>query len=544
MRQVSKPTTPAEMYDRALHYARDRHLPADYPRPHPTADWPAENVTLLENYCEWLRAGGASPAVIRTIYLPMAGHVLGLALKPHPQLDLETDIQKGLDFLKAKQMSAEWTDICRNSLLRFRRFLRHQRGQVETKATPYQSQPHTEGLPSWLVNELEHYQHLQQRNWRPARLQESIGRFWYAHLRIWRFLCEKWGVKELAEVKRQQLVAYVDQALTAGSAISSINSDLRYFHAFLKFLQDQEYPIPQALLRFPGLKPPERLPKFLTDAQVRLLRDDFEQRVAAAPGFRQRRDALLDRAAFYLLWQSGMRVGEVEELRLEDLDLENRRLMVRQGKGLKDRTVWMTDTAVRAVQDYLQVRGSGPTDHIFLYRNQPLCKDLIGARIKAAGERVGVKVHPHRLRHTAATQLLNAGCRVTSIQKFLGHKELSTTMIYARVHDQTVAQDYYAAISEVEKRLELVTPSEAAPQTFQKDQREQLLVLAAQLTQPELSVADRLQIAAEMSRLLLGDGEIPVQSPQNNNGRKPWEHPPPSPVFLGPRKFNPILCGC
>ncbi len=105
---------------------------------------------------------------------------------------------------------------------------------------------------------------------------------------------------------------------------------------------------------------------------------------------------------------------------------------------MKDRTVYLTVTTLHALEAYLAVRGPGPTDHVFLYRNQPLCKDLIHGRLKAAGERVGVKVYAHRLRHTTATQLLNAGCPVTSIQKFLGHKKLNTTMVYARAHDQTV----------------------------------------------------------------------------------------------------------
>jgi hypothetical protein len=68
---------------------------------------------------------------------------------------------------------------------------------------------------------------------------------------------------------------------------------------------------------------------------------------------------------------------------------------------------------------------------------------------------VGVKVHPHRLRHTCATQLLNAGCRVTSIQRFLGHNKLNTTMIYARAHDKEVAQDYFKAMESVERRMEI-----------------------------------------------------------------------------------------
>ena len=502
MRKAYKPSTPAEMYDRALHYAHDSRLPRDYPRPHPTAEWPAENIRVLEEYCEWLRAGGASPAVIRTIYLPMAGHVLGLALKPHPQLDLDIDLQSGLDFLKAKQMSAEWTDICRCSMLKFRRFLCHQRGQIESKVTPYEPKRDAEGLPDWLVNELERFQHVQQRNWREARLDHQIRRFWISHLRVWRFLCEQRGVKELADVKRKHLLDFTDQRLTAKYAASTINTDLRTFQGFLKFLQQEGYAVPQSLFRIPNLKQPDPLPKFLTDEQVRKLRDEIERHVAQVENFRQRRDALLDRAAFYLLWQSGLRTGEVEELRLEDLDLQGKRLMVRKSKALKDRTVFMTDTTVQAMREYLAVRGPGPTEHVFLYRNQPLCKDLVPARIKAAGGRAGVKVHPHRLRHTAATQLLNAGCRVTSIQKFLGHKELSTTMIYACVHDQTVADDYYTAMQQIEKRLDLLGTRQETSAPINENERTQLLVLTTQLEQPELSLETRLEIAAQIRQVL------------------------------------------
>jgi integrase/recombinase XerC len=502
VKHVYKPSTPAEMYDRALLYARDKRLPPDYPKPRPTSEWPPENIALLEEYCEWLRAGGASPAVIRIIYLPMAGHVLGLALKPHPQLDLEGDLQRGLDFINAKRMSAQWTDVCRCAMLKFRRFLSHRRGLVESKVTPYEHKRDSQGLPLWLVRELERFQHIQQRNWREARLEYAIRRFWAVHLHLWRFLCEKCGVKRLADVRRKHLLDFMDGRLSAGYAASTINTEVRSFLGFLAFLQEEGYPVPRSLFRVPGLKQGEPLPKFLTDEQVRLVRDEFERRVAQARDFRQRRDALLDRAAFYLLWQSGLRKGEVEELRLEDLDLEGKRLTVRQAKGLKDRTVYMTDTTVRAVREYLALRGPGPTTHVFLYRNQPISKDLVAARLKAAGERVGVKVHPHRLRHTMATQLLNAGCRVTSLQKFLGHKELSTTMIYARVHDQTVADDYYAAMDQVEKRLDLPGAHEEESGPIAETERVQLLELTAQLEQPKLNLKKRLKIVAHMRYML------------------------------------------
>jgi site-specific recombinase XerC len=70
-------------------------------------------------------------------------------------------------------------------------------------------------------------------------------------------------------------------------------------------------------------------------------------------------DDMRDRAMFTLLLRCGLRLGEVEELRVEDLDLANRKLMVRQGKGRKDRAIYLTDTAMHAVREYLTVRGQG-----------------------------------------------------------------------------------------------------------------------------------------------------------------------------------------
>lgn len=275
------------------------------------------------------------------------------------------------------------------------------------------------------------------------------------------------------------------------------------------------------------------MPRFLTDAQVRALRDDLEHRVETADNAAHRRDALLDRACFYLLWQSGLRRGEVEDLRLEDLDLDGLRLTVRRGKGQVDRTVFLTNTAVGALRAFLSVRGPGPTDHVFLYRNQALSKDLIHGRLKACGERVNVPVYAHRLRHTCATQLLNAGCRITSIQKFLGHKKLNSTLIYARVHDQTVAEDYYQAMSSVERRLELMGQPEEEENPLHEDARDLILALTERLSEPELSLAARLAVARQIRQALLVETpafslEIPVPISTLN---APFEHPPPEGIL-------------
>jgi hypothetical protein len=164
----------------------------------------------------------------------------------------------------------------------------------------------------------------------------------------------------------------------------------------------------------------------------------------------------------------------------------------------------LTDIVVGAVRAYLSVRGLATADHLFLYGNAPVCKDLIRSRLKVAGERVGVKVYPHRLRHTTATQLLNAGCRVTTIQKLLDHQPLNSTMVYARVHDRTVAEDYYAAMEVVEQRLEAIPPEteENAEPPVNDNERTHLLDLATQLAQPELSTQTRLDLVDRMYRVL------------------------------------------
>lgn len=442
-----------------------------------------------------------SELVTKLFHTPMAGHVFGLTLKYHAELDLEHDLDCALEYVKSKGVGESWLKNCRLALAKFRRFLRLERGLgEESHVTPFDSARVTAGLPIWLVNELDRYQRLMQKNWRDARIEQNIRRFWSGYLRMWRYFVEEQNIHELKDLKRQHVMEYIDHRLSKGYTVTGVNGDLRNLHTFLLFLQEEGYAVPQSLLKIPGLKQPEPLPRYLTDEQMKKLREEIECGMREAKLASHRRLALLIRAAFYLLWQGGLRLGEVEELRLEDIDSPQKRLSVRDGKGKKDRTVYLTETAIRALQEYLQVRGEGSGDHVFLYCNAPLRKDLIRAQLKYAGERVGVKVFPHRLRHTCATQLLNAGCRVTSIQRFLGHKELSSTMVYARAHDQTVAEDYFAAMQRVEERLEIVSEpkQEINDEVVKVQDQTQVFELIERLELPELSYKERLDIAAQL----------------------------------------------
>jgi len=482
--------------------------------PQPTAAWPPENVVLLEQFQEWLLSSGASPEVVKVVDLPMAGHVLGLSLKPPAQLDLKADLQRAMEYISAKQVSQQWLDVCRGALAKFGLFLAQQRGQPEISlpAPSVNLDHYCRGFPEWLVIALQHYQRLRQRNWRPGHLDKQLWSFWNSHTHLFRWLLERYPIGQIADIKRQSILDYFDDYLAKGYAISTINKHLRCFQAVLHYLQEQGQLVPQVLLRLPGLKEPDCLPRFLTDEQICRVRAELEARVEQARTPVQQRDALLDRAAFYLMWQAGLRLAEVEALAVTDVDLGGRNLMVRDGKGRADRMVYLTDRAVSSLQAYLARRGMGGSDHIFLYRHRSVRKDLFQARLKATGQRVGVKVSPHRLRHTYATQLLNAGCPVTSIQKLMGHRHLSTTMIYARVHDRTVADDYYVAMKWIEQGLNLAEPVADQSRSSQPD-RNCLLNLTNQLAEPDLAQETRLALVAQMCDLLLAEISPETEQP-------------------------------
>jgi integrase len=175
----------------------------------------------------------------------------------------------------------------------------------------------------------------------------------------------------------------------------------------------------------------------------------------------------MDRAWFLLMLHSGLRTGEVRRLHLADLDLDGRRVRVEQSKGLKDRVVCLSAGAVRALQEYLELRGPAEAlpDHLFVYRHAPLSRSYCYERLRTYGQRCGVRVTPHQLRHSCATLLLNAGAPILTVQAILGHQHVDTTLGYARLYDGTVAADYYRAMAQVENRLALPENATVPPPT-------------------------------------------------------------------------------
>jgi integrase/recombinase XerD len=297
-------------------------------------------------------------------------------------------------------------------------------------------------LPPWLTVLLEEYLVYQQRRWKPSQARHHARTRAQALRQTWRWLVEEQEVSSFAALGRQDVHAYVQARLETGLSASTLNRELRDLWAFLRFLEERGQPISPGVFRVARLKEHKPLPRFLDKPSYQRLKTQLLNETESSL-----RDDQLDRTWFYLLAHAGLRLGELCELRLSDLDLAGQRLAHRQGKGQRDRILPLTTTTCQILANYLAVRGHALTDHLLIFGQQPIKPRLVQTSLNRYGAAVGVAVSPHRLRHTLATRLVNAGMDIISIQRLLGHEKLDTTMIYAHVYDTTMEQDFRQAMA-------------------------------------------------------------------------------------------------
>ncbi len=301
-------------------------------------------------------------------------------------------------------------------------------------------QRYWEGLPLWLTECLEPYIHYWQQHWKPSQVAHHSRTRLQTLRGIWRWLLDEEHIGSLADLHRVHVQHFVDTRLTTGISPSTVNRELSELWALLRYYEERGVAICPSVFRVPRPKEGERLPRFLSEDAYRRLEQQVIQTTQAGT-----RDDWLDRAWFYLFSEAGLRLGEVCDLQLGDIDLTAQRLLVRSGKGNRDRSVPLSPKLQTVLRDYLPVRGLAQSDHLLLYEEQPLKPTLIQGRLRRYGQQVRVDVSPHRLRHTLATRLLNEGMPITSLQHLLGHEHVATTLLYARVHNETVQQDYERA---------------------------------------------------------------------------------------------------
>ena len=166
-------------------------------------------------------------------------------------------------------------------------------------------------------------------------------------------------------------------------------------------------------------KKDKKLPEVLTKNEVRDLIEST--------------DTVKSRLIVSLLYSTGLRVSELVNLKMSDLNLEDKTGWVRRGKGSKDRLFMMSESLSKELKEYFESKGK---ENEFVFsKNKPLTTRNIQKIIKGASRRSGItkKTTPHTLRHSFATHLLEQGIDIRVIQAMLGHSSLSTTQVYTHV---------------------------------------------------------------------------------------------------------------
>ncbi len=254
----------------------------------------------------------------------------------------------------------------------------------------------------------------------------------------------EWLPAPVVQAGRKEIGSYVDYLLRKHRSPKTITCHLQTIRLFFDYLINDE----GMTIINPVTKVSIRLPKPLP----RHLKDDDVQRLLAVV-----RDPR-DRAMVILMLRCGLRVEEVSRLTVDVVELSRRRLFIARGKGGKDRVVYLSDDARSALEAYLSIRSSKARG-LFLVqkgplKGAPLSVRGIQKRIEYYAKRSKVKVSCHQLRHTMATQLLNADAALVTIQDLLGHGQITTTQRYCWVSNLKVQRDYYKAIEVVLQRTQ------------------------------------------------------------------------------------------
>lgn len=285
--------------------------------------------------------------------------------------------------------------------------------------------------------------------WPAAKRRERAMNLLVEIKNLWNWFLKYRPITWPGDIGLKDLWAYQTDQQAKGLSAGTINRRIDYVIGIIRELAEKDQPVDQSVFRIRYIPRPESLPKHLSADESQRLENFILQRLNTTDI-----NLRLENAWILLMLHSGLRVGECVDLHLQDIDLPGKRLIIRAGKGQRDRLVYLSESACQAIQIYLQVTQRQPGDFIWLQINgQPFSTEIIRHRVARIGVAVGIEhLHPHRLRHTCATRLLNAGMDIIQIQKLLGHEDLNTTMIYARVHDATVEADYHHFTNKIEKQ--------------------------------------------------------------------------------------------
>ena len=278
--------------------------------------------------------------------------------------------------------------------------------------------------------------HLYRRNCRSNTLRAYFGT-----LQIFLTFLHRIGRAHLEFLSREDLEAFLEYEQDRSLKPSTVRTRLGLVKAFLRFLVRREVVHPEVLCRDIKIKLPELLPRAMEPEEVKQL-------LAVVNKVR-------DRAMILVLLRTGMRIGELLNTTVNDLNLKERKILIFQAEKTQvGRVVYLSDDAHQALLAWLAEKdpqksqlfyGQGHDSLSYTAARMMLHRYLGQAGLTHKGHSL------HSLRHTFASELLNAGMRLECLQQLLGHTNLEVTRRYAKLTDKTREEEYFRAMALIEK---------------------------------------------------------------------------------------------
>lgn len=215
----------------------------------------------------------------------------------------------------------------------------------------------------------------------------------------------------------------------------TVDNVRRNISSFFSWLEEENYILKSPMKRIHKIKTNQQVKEIITDEDIEKLRDKCT--------------CARDLAMIDLLYSTGIRVGELVNLNIKDIDFEARECVV-FGKGGKERRVYFDAKAKLHLMKYIKSR-SDTNDALFVTLDAPYNRLKISGveiRMRSLGRSINLtKIHPHKFRRTMATRAIDKGMPIEQVQKILGHSQIDTTMQYAMVNQSNVKSSHRKYIS-------------------------------------------------------------------------------------------------
>jgi site-specific recombinase XerD len=285
----------------------------------------------------------------------------------------------------------------------------------------------------------EHFENYMRYKWRMNHKASTLKGSFVAVSSFLIFYADL-GKNYLDEIVSSDIEAFIEHEQDRGLRATTIVTRIKQLWAFLRFLFDQDIIDGRILKRKIKLKVPEFLPRAIAPGDVRKILGAIHD--------------IRDRALILVLLRTGMRIGELLGLKMIDLDVHERKILLYEGeKNCLGRVVYLSDDALMAIKLWLSKRDPRK-DYLFYGLKRGLCytsaRNTFTRYLREAGlQHKGYTIHS--LRHTFASELLNAGMRLECLQVLMGHHDIEITRRYGRLTDKSREEEYFRAMEIIEQ---------------------------------------------------------------------------------------------